>query len=168
MEKKIKIGEDEFLVEILSQNSDHVEFEFRNKKYFFRMESRSDDRFIIKDDNNGFRILKMKSLTKGGERLVQVFDTETSAFLKDAPLHRQDSSVGHLGDIKAPMPGKIFNILVKEGAEVSKGDPLIILEAMKMEHSLKAAADGIVDKIHCEANELVAGGKVLLSFKAKE
>jgi 3-methylcrotonyl-CoA carboxylase alpha subunit len=45
------------------------------------------------------------------------------------------------------MPGKIIKVLVSEGAAVSKGDPLLVLEAMKMEHTLTAHAGGVVEGV---------------------
>ena len=57
--------------------------------------------------------------------------------------------------IKAPMPGLVLSINVKEGDPVKKGDGLLILEAMKMENLIKAQSDGIVKKIH-----IIKGAKV--------
>src|SRR5690606_19848017 len=61
----------------------------------------------------------------------------------------------------SPMPGKIFKLMVKEGDEVNKNQVLMILEAMKMEHAIKAPYSGIVKKIFYRENEMVQGGKEL-------
>ena len=58
----------------------------------------------------------------------------------------------------APMPGIVLKILVKEGDEVTKGKPLLILEAMKMEHQVVAPRDGTVAAIKCREGELVQPG----------
>lgn len=68
------------------------------------------------------------------------------------------------GGLTAPMPGKILEVLVEEGQRVSSGDPLMIMEAMKMEHRIVASHDGIVDKIHYSAGEQVNQGAELLSL----
>jgi acetyl/propionyl-CoA carboxylase alpha subunit len=67
-------------------------------------------------------------------------------------------------DLKAPMPGLILDIKVAEGQTVQKGDPLIILEAMKMENIIKAPADGTVKQIKARKGDSVEKNQVLLSF----
>ncbi len=67
------------------------------------------------------------------------------------------------GRLTAPMPGKIGALLVERGAQVKRGQILLVLEAMKMEHALTAPADGVVADIHCAAGDPVGEGAVLLS-----
>ncbi len=67
-------------------------------------------------------------------------------------------------DIKAPMPGKVLNIVVNKGDEVKKGDPVLILEAMKMENVLKADNDGVIKSILIESNENVEKNQILIEF----
>jgi biotin carboxyl carrier protein len=64
----------------------------------------------------------------------------------------------------APMPGTILDILVTEGQRVSKGDTVIILEAMKMENEIAAAADGVVSKIYTSKSATVNAGDPLLTI----
>ncbi|MBW3671505.1 MAG: hypothetical protein KY432_07510 [Acidobacteria bacterium] len=63
----------------------------------------------------------------------------------------------------APMPGTILRIHVKAGDEVSKGAPLITLEAMKMEHEITSPYDGVVRSIDCSEGSMVQPGVVLIS-----
>lgn len=72
---------------------------------------------------------------------------------------------GH-GRLTAPMPGKVIAILVEEGATVSKGQPVIVLEAMKMEHTLKAPADGKVTHLRYQIGDQVSEGVELVGFEA--
>jgi biotin carboxyl carrier protein len=65
-------------------------------------------------------------------------------------------------EIKAPMPGLILKVFTQPGAEVTRGDRLLIIEAMKMENELKSPRDGIVKAIHCAEQQAVEQGKVLL------
>ncbi|MDN3668376.1 acetyl-CoA carboxylase biotin carboxyl carrier protein subunit [Echinicola jeungdonensis] len=67
-------------------------------------------------------------------------------------------------NIIAPMPGLIFEIRVKEGDKVKKGDPLLILEAMKMENIIKSPGDGEVKKIMVKNGDSVEKNKVLIQF----
>jgi biotin carboxyl carrier protein len=67
-------------------------------------------------------------------------------------------------EIKAPMPGLVLKLLVKEGDAVKKNDPVIILEAMKMENVIKSPGDGTVKKIHAQEKTAVEKGQLLVSF----
>jgi acetyl/propionyl-CoA carboxylase alpha subunit len=78
-----------------------------------------------------------------------------------------DNLVGSkVNDLKAPMPGLVLKVLVKEGESVSKGQPLVVLEAMKMENMLKAESDAIVKSVHAEIGKAVEKNEVLLAFEA--
>jgi 3-methylcrotonyl-CoA carboxylase alpha subunit len=70
-----------------------------------------------------------------------------------------------IGSLAAPMPGKVLQVLVAVGAKVEKGAPLVILEAMKMEHSIAAPRDGRVVEIHFKAGEQVEEGAELLKLE---
>jgi 3-methylcrotonyl-CoA carboxylase alpha subunit len=66
--------------------------------------------------------------------------------------------------MSAPMPGIVLKILVTVGQQVTKGTPLLILEAMKMEHQIVAPRDGTVAAIHCREGELVQPGVDLVEI----
>jgi 3-methylcrotonyl-CoA carboxylase alpha subunit len=70
------------------------------------------------------------------------------------------------GRLTAPMPGKVVAVLVKDGQEVKKGEPLVIMEAMKMEHTISAPGDGVVEEVLYQVGDQVADGAPLLAFKA--
>jgi 3-methylcrotonyl-CoA carboxylase alpha subunit len=64
----------------------------------------------------------------------------------------------------APMPGIVLKILVKAGDVVTKGAPLLILEAMKMEHQIVAPRDGTIASVNCREGEMVQPGVELVTF----
>lgn len=70
------------------------------------------------------------------------------------------------GELKAPMPGKILEIMVKEGDEVELGDPVAILEAMKMENELKAPVTGVVTSIEASVNDSLEKNALILEIEA--
>ncbi|QLC21859.1 acetyl/propionyl/methylcrotonyl-CoA carboxylase subunit alpha [Parasphingopyxis sp. CP4] len=72
------------------------------------------------------------------------------------------------GAILSPMPGKIIAVSVADGAAVSKGDKLVTLEAMKMEHSLTAPFDGTVTELNAEEGGQVSEGTLLVQIEASE
>ena len=68
------------------------------------------------------------------------------------------------GDVKAPMPGLVLNVMVQPGQKIQKGDALIVLEAMKMENILKAAADGEVKKILVKKGDKVEKNQIMVNL----
>ena len=87
-------------------------------------------------------------------------------------LHYADP-MAHAGEVEAaggrltaPMPGKVVAVIAKNGQTVKKGEPLVIMEAMKMEHTIAAPSDGLVEEILYQVGDQVADGAPLLAFKA--
>lgn len=75
-----------------------------------------------------------------------------------------DATATKINELKAPMPGLIVDIRVALGQVVQKGDPLLVLEAMKMENILKAPTDGIISSIKTVLRANVTKGQVLVQF----
>ncbi|WP_374046063.1 acetyl-CoA carboxylase biotin carboxylase subunit [Massilia sp. R2A-15] len=70
------------------------------------------------------------------------------------------------GRLTAPMPGKVVAVLASKGQQVKKGDALVIMEAMKMEHTIAAPSDGLVEEILYQVGDQVTDGAPLLAFAA--
>ena len=77
-------------------------------------------------------------------------------------------SAASSGTIKAPMDGAIVDVLVDEGARVTKGQLLVVLEAMKMEHPLKAGIDGVIRRVGASRGDQVKNRQVLVEIEAEE
>ena len=77
----------------------------------------------------------------------------------------QDAHAG--SGLNAPMPGKVVSFAVKAGDAVTQGQVLAVMEAMKMEHTITAPADGVVSELLYAAGEQVAEGAALLTLKEK-
>ena len=71
------------------------------------------------------------------------------------------------GEILSPMPGKIVSVTAKVGAKVKKGEALVVLEAMKMEHTLTAPFDGKVVDVKASAGDHVSEGALLVKLEAE-
>lgn len=85
----------------------------------------------------------------------------------DQLLEKLGMNNGHSGkvnNIKAPMPGLIINMKVQAGDSVKAGDPLLILEAMKMENMLKSPGDGVVKSVKVKKGDTVEKNQVLIEF----
>jgi len=79
-------------------------------------------------------------------------------------LGMSNADAQKVNDVKAPMPGLILDIKVQPGQEVKKGEPLLILEAMKMENILKSPGDGIVKEVKVQLRQNVEKNQVLILF----
>ena len=67
--------------------------------------------------------------------------------------------------LKAPMPGKVLDVMVQPGQTVSKGEGLLILEAMKMENMLKAEQDGTIKSVNVSVGDAVEKNNVLIDYE---
>jgi acetyl/propionyl-CoA carboxylase alpha subunit len=93
----------------------------------------------------------------------ETWTTETAA--KRRGSKKSGASAGNPNEIAAPMPGKIIKISAPQGSQVAAGDVVIVMEAMKMEYTLKAQAAGRVSEIRCAAGEQVPLGQVLAKLE---
>ena len=98
----------------------------------------------------------------GNKYQVSVKD-KFDALLKSLGLENLNSA--KVNELKAPMPGLVLDIRVKEGDEIKQGDPLLVLEAMKMENILKCPADVKIKKINVNKAQAVEKNQVLISFE---
>jgi 3-methylcrotonyl-CoA carboxylase alpha subunit len=95
---------------------------------------------------------------------VTVFEGAVGhTFSVSDPLGRADEALAGTGSLRAPMPGLVKVVRAAKGENVTKGQPLLILEAMKMEHTIAAPHDGLIADIAAEG-EQVSDGTVLVKF----
>jgi 3-methylcrotonyl-CoA carboxylase alpha subunit len=103
-------------------------------------------------------------LLEGGSAYV-FLDGATHVLVRNDPLaHAGEEAGDHAGDMSAPMPGKIIAIHVAAGDKVEKGQPLLVMEAMKMEHTITAGTDGEVTEIFHAIGDQVSEGAVLIAL----
>ena len=96
------------------------------------------------------------------ETCVTVFDTYGIAFDVVDPLQRDASAMGDGNIVDAPMPGLVKAVTAKAGQSVNAGDRLAVLEAMKMEHALLAARDGVIAEVLVSEGDQVEAGAALI------
>ncbi|HTV88461.1 MAG TPA: acetyl/propionyl/methylcrotonyl-CoA carboxylase subunit alpha [Stellaceae bacterium] len=96
---------------------------------------------------------------------VTVFDSgEGWDFADVDPLAPPADALSDAGRLTAPMPGRVVQLLVATGDAVRRGQPLVVIEAMKMEHTIAAPRDGIVAAVHYAQGDLVEEGAGLLAL----
>ena len=81
------------------------------------------------------------------------------------PRHPDPTTALAAGSLVAPMPGNVLRVLVAVGDTVTAGQPLVVVEAMKMEHQITAPADGTVEEVLVAPGEQVDTGQVLLQLE---
>lgn len=100
---------------------------------------------------------------------IAVFDSGETFLLSEYDPLAVAEAAGDIGDhVSVPMSGKVTRVLVKSGDHVPKGQALAVLEAMKMEHTLKAPSDVEIESVDVDAGEQVQEGRVIVRFKQSE
>jgi acetyl-CoA carboxylase biotin carboxylase subunit len=102
-------------------------------------------------------------IAEAGDELY-IHSSLGSRVIKRPPRHPAPQTASEQASANSPMPGKVLKILVETGQKVSAGDPLIILEAMKMEHTMRAALDGVVEAVLVGQGEIIAPGQLLVQI----
>jgi glutaconyl-CoA/methylmalonyl-CoA decarboxylase subunit gamma len=144
----IRIGKREYDVKLKADEKLGTYILWKNRKYPVE---------IVRSSQNKYEIL---------------FNDISYTFTVETPFSLQrkkvlSSSRGKIEKeiIKAPMPGKIIDVLVREGATVVKGEPVVILEAMKMQNELISPANGTIEKVYAKPNTNVMKDDLLIEIK---
>lgn len=156
-----------------------IEIEYRSEKYFLKCNGK--EREIVASILGESRALV---LINGESHEVDVrsngYNTDKTVFMKgmEIPVSIEDYNLAKLRKragmksgasvdkiLKAAMPGIVLEVKVKIGDKIKKGQPLLILEAMKMENIIKAQGDGTVKAVYIKNGESVEKGNKLLEFE---
>jgi 3-methylcrotonyl-CoA carboxylase alpha subunit len=123
---------------------------------------RNGGQYVLRLDGNAVQ----GTVRREGE-LLHVFSGGLHHVLTWAdPLAHAGEHEAAGGRLTAPMPGKVVAVIASGGQQVKKGEPLVIMEAMKMEHTISAPSDGLVEEVLYQVGDQVADGAPLLAFKA--
>jgi propionyl-CoA carboxylase alpha chain len=119
---------------------DHVDLEIDGTRRVYRVHQVGDDTYVDASDG--------------------------SSALSEVPRFGDPEKAAPAGSLLAPMPGLVLRVLAEVGAVVTAGQPLLVLEAMKMEQTVSAPADGVVAELRAKAGEQVSTGQVLAVLEA--
>jgi len=125
---------------------------------------------VIKD-NKSYNLEVLEVIAEEKSFLIKVDGIKYQFNAKDKYdelLHSlgMDATVSKkVSDLKAPMPGLVLEVSVEGGQSVSKGDALLILEAMKMENVIKSPTDGVIKSISVNKGETVEKNQIILNFE---
>ncbi|MHC6226295.1 acetyl/propionyl/methylcrotonyl-CoA carboxylase subunit alpha [Pseudomonas sp. X10] len=115
-------------------------------------------------DQDGVR--RRHLAVRRGQILYLQWDGELHAITAFDPIAEAEASHSHQGGLGAPMNGSIVRVLVEVGQAVEAGTPLVVLEAMKMEHSIRAPHGGTVKALFCQEGDMVSEGAALVEVEA--
>ena len=148
LKQTIRIGKRNYEVKLKADEKFGTYILWKNRKYPVE---------IVSSRQNKYEILF--------NDISYTFSVETPFSLQRKKV--LDSGRGKIEQefIKAPMPGKIIDVLVREGATVLRGEPLIILEAMKMQNEILSPSNGVVVKVAARANTNVMKDDRLVEIK---
>lgn len=167
-----------YLVNVDGKDFD-IEIEYQNEKYLTKINGREtivdvnrlgDDRAVLLVDNKSLDVDVMYD-GYTSQQTVFLFGQEIPVEIENYNLAQLKKTAGMSSGkkidkvLKAPMPGLVLEIKVTVGDTVKKGDPLVIIEAMKMENILKAQADGVIKSVDTANGNSVDKGEKLLEFE---
>ncbi|MER2528519.1 MAG: acetyl/propionyl/methylcrotonyl-CoA carboxylase subunit alpha [Candidatus Competibacter denitrificans] len=138
--------------------------EFDGQETRVRGELGPDD--TLRVDLNGLQL--NATVVVAGERRYVFVQGRTWHLARIDPLYHGGEGSGPEGGLLAPMPGNVIALLVQQGAAVKKGTPLLILEAMKMEHTITAPTDGTIKAFRFAVGDQVSDGAELVEFEAEK
>ncbi|WP_456368663.1 biotin/lipoyl-containing protein [Geoglobus sp.] len=110
---------------------------------------------------------RFRVVVNGKEEEIELFEERKVAGAKEKVETQVSSGKAEGGEVKAEMSGSVVRILVKEGDAVKKGQPVLILEAMKMENEVVSPFDGVVESVEIGEGDKVQAGDVLLRIRAE-
>ena len=155
-----------------------VTFEFENTEYDFEYKQKRDQKFLFSNNKEAFIYSSdedgIDMIFDGKRHYSRVTVSKNNilvhmpfgdVMLQLKPRFKMPGTEVTIGGLIAPMPGKVIDVKVKKGKKVKVGDTLVILEAMKMEHSIKASEDGTVSELLISVNDQVENGALLMVVK---
>ena len=145
-----KLNNEKFEIEIIKEKNNELLISRDGKKHLARL--------LAIDSKN-----KTITLKVDGDRFEVKLTDEHDTLLQS--LGMDAASTKKVNELKAPMPGVVVDVLVSIGDVVVKEDPLVVLEAMKMENMLKSPADGVVSAINIKKGDTVEKNRVLVNFE---
>ncbi|MGV3654869.1 MAG: acetyl/propionyl/methylcrotonyl-CoA carboxylase subunit alpha [Noviherbaspirillum sp.] len=154
-----------------AQRSYALEVEYRDRDWLLWRDGQAEPLAILASDGGQLAIrlggrVAHGAVVRDGDAFHVFADGGHAVLTYADPMAHAGQAESAGGGLTAPMPGKIVAVLARPGQAVEGGAPLLIMEAMKMEHTINAPGKGVVEAILYDIGEQVAEGAPLLSFKA--
>ena len=162
---KAKIGDEEIRVGIDKTRS---AFTLNNEAVEPNIAGNSKDGWSVILNNRSYTVELFKKdgnkveFIVNGRRYPVTLSDKYDELLESLGMDRNAGA--KVSNLKAPMPGKVISVAVEAGTEVHEGDPLLVLEAMKMENVIKSPASGTVSSVDVETGGTVEKNEVMITF----
>jgi len=165
----IKINDKDYLVDI--NTTDTKNGKINDNNFSLDLININKNTFHLINDNKSYNAEIVNIDYKNKKAKIKINSTVYDLDIKDdidillKSLGMSDLTKQKVNNLKAPMPGMVYKILVSDGQEVKTGDTLIVLEAMKMENNILADTDGVVEKIMVAKGDSVLQNDLLIELK---
>lgn len=162
MKKKLKDASDVYDIEV-KNSSDELTVTWNENHLQLKKIPIADNEFLLNLDGRTIRAYTVKDK----DRIIVHIKGKTWVFndVTDQVGSAISGGTGGGADsVVSPMPGSVIKLLVESGEAVRENQPLVIVEAMKMENEVLAPSDAVVDKILVEAGQQVGAGEALITF----
>lgn len=169
MPVEIRINNRTAWVNLKNQNGNLLEIEVDGKMYQVDLLHTAGGTFSIIENGRSYNIelvpqrqpKKYTAYTLYNSYDVEIIDAETRYLISRG----SNGNMNNDKTISSPMPGKVVKILAREGDVIRKGEPVIIVAAMKMESEYKAPVEGIIKKINVKEGETIEGNQILAEIE---
>jgi glutaconyl-CoA/methylmalonyl-CoA decarboxylase subunit gamma len=148
LKHNIRIGKRDYEVKLKADDKYGTYILWKNRKYPVEIVSSRQNRYEILFNDISY-----------------TFTVETPFSLQRKKVLESKRGKVEQEFIKAPMPGKIIDVLVREGSNVLRGEPVVILEAMKMQNEILSPVNGVIVKVSARANTIVMKDDLLIEIK---
>jgi biotin carboxyl carrier protein len=148
LKNKIRIGKRDYIVQIKADEKLGTYILWKNRKYPVE---------IVRSRQNKYEILF--------NDISYTFTVETPFSLQRMKVLSSKKGKAEKEIVRAPMPGKIIDVLVREGSDVLRGEPVVILEAMKMQNEIQSPVNGKIIHVSAKAGTNVMKDDVLVEIK---
>jgi len=150
LKNRIRIGKRDYVVQLKSDEKYGTYILWKNRKYPVE---------IVRSRQNKYEILF--------NDISYTFTVETPFSMQRMKVINAARGKTEKETLKAPMPGKIIDVLVREGSNVLRGEPLVILEAMKMQNEIQSPVNGQIIKVLAKPNSNVMKDDILVEIKVE-
>jgi biotin carboxyl carrier protein len=164
MKLQAQVGETLHTVEI-KRDGDRVFARVDEREYELEASEPEPNVYLLKHNGNIHEFYVAPALQPGSPQIVSSRSGDVEITLIDPKRLRGSAAAGAaadgLAEIRTMMPGKVVRLVAKAGDQVEKGDPVLVVEAMKMQNDLKATKTGIVKEIRVNEGATVSSGDIL-------
>ncbi len=155
MKKQMLIDDEIVEVDVIEETASFVLFNLEGVQYSVNLGSLQDGKMVLNMNGKNRPVVLVD--------VNYVVDGQEFEISSPKRSRTKSKTLDH-GQMRSPMPGKILKLMVKVGDDVVAGTPILVMEAMKMEHTIKASKAGKIEKIHFKEGDQVAGGVELVKL----